>query len=125
MEKWKIQRVEQRRGPSAKILWRFLLLRSYGGGAIIRGENDPGCCPGRLNPKKKANLNMEIYLIHLAVAMIGGLMLSRLTKLVHLPAVTAYLVAGLLLGPFFLGALKVPGLGFTSLEEVESLKIVT
>ena len=68
---------------------------------------------------------METYLICLAVAMIGGLMLSRVTKLMHLPAVTAYLVAGLLLGPFCLGALKVPGLGFNSLEQVETLGIIT
>ena len=45
---------------------------------------------------------METYLICLAVALIGGLMLSRLTKLIHLPAVTAYLMSGLLLGPFYL-----------------------
>ena len=68
---------------------------------------------------------METYLICLAVAMVGGLMLSRLTKMMHLPAVTAYLVAGLLLGPFFLGALKLPGLGFNSLEQVESFGVVT
>ena len=61
---------------------------------------------------------MEIYLICLAVALIGGLMLSRLTKRLHLPAVTAYLVAGLVLGPFLLGRLGVPGLGFQSLEGV-------
>ena len=68
---------------------------------------------------------METYLICLAAAMVGGLMLSRVTKLMNLPAVTAYLVAGLLLGPFALGALKVPGLGFNSLEQVESFSIVT
>ena len=68
---------------------------------------------------------MEIYLICLAVAMVGGLMLSRLTKLMHLPAVTAYLVAGLLLGPYVLGGLQFPGLGFNSLEQVEGLSIVT
>ena len=68
---------------------------------------------------------METYLICLAAALVGGLMLSRVTKLMHLPAVTAYLVAGLLLGPFALGALKVPGLGFNSLEQVESFSIVT
>ena len=61
---------------------------------------------------------MEIYLIGLAVAMVGGLMLSRLTRLIHLPAVTAYLVAGLLLGPFCVGALQVQGLGFNSLAQV-------
>ena len=68
---------------------------------------------------------MEIYLICLAFALIGGLMLSRLTKLLNLPAVTAYLVAGLLLGPFALGRLNVPGLGFQTLEQVELMGIVT
>ena len=68
---------------------------------------------------------MEIYLICLASALIGGLMLSRLTKLLNLPAVTAYLVAGLLLGPFGLGRLNVPGLGFQTLEQVELMGIVT
>ena len=52
-------------------------------------------------------------------------MLSRLAKLLNLPAVTAYLVAGLLLGPFVLGRLHIPGLGFQSSEQVETLNIVT
>ena len=68
---------------------------------------------------------MEIYLVCLACALIGGLMLSRLTKLLNLPAVTAYLVAGLLLGPFGLGGLGIPGFGFQSLEQVELLGIIT
>ena len=68
---------------------------------------------------------METYLICLAAALIGGLMLSRLTKLLNLPAVTAYLVAGLLLGPFCVGALGLPGLGFNSLEQVEGMRIIT
>ena len=68
---------------------------------------------------------METYLICLAVALVGGLMFSRVTKLLHLPAVTAYLVAGLLLGPFCLGALSLPGLGFNSLEQVEGMSIIT
>ena len=68
---------------------------------------------------------METYLICIAVALVGGLMMSRLTKLVNLPAVTAYLVAGLLLGPFFLGRLGVSGLGFNALEQVEGMKIIT
>lgn len=68
---------------------------------------------------------METYLICLASALIGGLMLSRLTKKLNLPAVTAYLVAGLLLGPFALGSLNIPGLGFQSLEQVELMGIVT
>ena len=51
-------------------------------------------------------------------------MLSRVAKLLKLPAVTAYLVAGILVGPYALGALGVSGLGFTSMEDVESYSIV-
>ena len=68
---------------------------------------------------------METYLICLAAALIGGLMLSRVTKLLNLPAVTAYLVSGLLLGPFCIGRLNIPGFGFNSLEQVESLHVIT
>lgn len=53
-------------------------------------------------------------LFSLAVALFAGLLLSRLAKLVQLPAVTAYLVAGVLIGPFCLGAFGVEGLGFTA-----------
>ena len=68
---------------------------------------------------------MQTGLVCLAIAVIGGLLMSRLTKLLKLPAVTAYLVAGLLLGPFVIGKLLVPGLGFNSLEQVESFSILT
>ena len=68
---------------------------------------------------------METYLICIAVALVGGLMLSRLMKKLNLPAVTAYLVAGLFLGPFLLGRLNLPGFGFHSLEQVESLHVLT
>ena len=68
---------------------------------------------------------MESVLICLAVAVIGGLLMSRLTKRLNLPAVTAYLVAGILVGPFCLGALNIPGLGFQSLEQVEGMNLLT
>ena len=48
-----------------------------------------------------------------------------MAKKFQLPAVTAYLVAGLLMGPFIVGAIGVPGLGFNSLHQVEGLRIVT
>ncbi len=67
---------------------------------------------------------METSLICLSVATIGGLLMSRLTKLLKLPAVTAYLVAGLALGPYCLGALGIPGFGFGSMEEIEKLSIL-
>lgn len=67
---------------------------------------------------------MEI-LLSLSIALFAGLMLSRLAKLVKLPAVTAYLVTGVLIGPWCLGSFGVKGLGFTSEEEIKSLTIIS
>ncbi len=64
-------------------------------------------------------------LLSIAVAMFAGLMMSRVVKPLKLPAVTGYLIAGLLIGPFVLGALGMDGLGFTSLKKVEGLKIIS
>lgn len=61
----------------------------------------------------------------LSIALIAGLLMSRITKLIGLPAVTAYLVAGILVGPFFLGRLGIDGIGFTSEASVESFKIIS
>lgn len=66
---------------------------------------------------------MEI-LLSLSIALIVGLLLSRLTKKLDLPAVTAYLVAGIIVGPYCLGALGVNGLGFNTMEEVHSFSII-
>ncbi|MBE6809759.1 MAG: sodium:proton antiporter [Ruminococcaceae bacterium] len=52
-------------------------------------------------------------------------MLSRVAKKLKLPAVTAYLVAGVLIGPFALGALGIEGLGFTSHENVKSFSLLS
>ena len=62
-------------------------------------------------------------LLTLSIALFAGLMLSRLAKLLKLPAVTAYLVAGILVGPFCLGLIGVPGLGFVE-GSVENFKIL-
>jgi len=66
---------------------------------------------------------MEI-LLSLSIALFSGLMLSRLAKLAKLPAVTAYLVAGVLIGPYLLGAFGVEGLGFVSMENVKGLSLL-
>ncbi len=68
---------------------------------------------------------MQQILLSLAIALFAGLMLSRLAKLCQLPAVTAYLVAGILIGPFCLGAFGARGIGFTSLESVKSFSIIS
>ena len=66
---------------------------------------------------------METLLV-LSIALISGLMLSRITKRLDLPAVTAYLVAGILVGPYVLGSLGIPGIGFISMEKVHDFSIV-
>ena len=60
----------------------------------------------------------------LSIALLAGLLLSRLAKLLKLPAVTAYLVAGILVGPYCLGAFQISGLGFTSKTDIESVSIL-
>ncbi len=69
-------------------------------------------------------IEMQI-LLSLSLALFAGLMLSRLAKLAGLPAVTAYLVAGVLIGPFLLGRIGIDGLGFTSLANVHSFGIIS
>lgn len=63
-------------------------------------------------------------LLALSVALFAGLMLSRVAKKVQLPAVTAYLVAGILIGPYLLGSFGVKGLGFISMEDIDSFGII-
>ena len=73
----------------------------------------------------KEEKNVKETLSCLAIALIVGLLMSRLAKILHLPAVTAYLVGGLLIGPFCIGALGINGIGFNSLEQVEGMSIIT
>ena len=68
-----------------------------------------------------------LILLNTAFTLLAGLMLTRLTKLLHLsfPDVTVYLVTGLLVGPYCLGKLGITGIGFQSFEEVQSLSILS
>ena len=68
--------------------------------------------------------NMEI-LLGVAIALLAGILMTRLFKPLNLPDVTAFLIAGVLLGPYCIGALGVPGLGFTSGEELEALDLIS
>ena len=62
-------------------------------------------------------------LLSLSIALLTGLLLSRLAKLVKLPAVTAYLVAGVIIGPFILGSLDIEGIGITR-SQIEGFTII-
>lgn len=48
---------------------------------------------------------MTNVLLALSIAMAMGLLMSRFIKLIHLPDVTGYLIAGLLVGPYVLGVM--------------------
>lgn len=64
-------------------------------------------------------------LLSLSIALFAGLMMTRVVKPLKLPAVTAYLVAGVLVGPYVLGRLGIPGIGFTSYENVEEFGLIS
>ncbi len=63
-------------------------------------------------------------LMSLSICLFAGLVLSRVAKLMKLPAVTAYLVAGILVGPYLLGSFGVPGLGFISMEDIKTYELI-
>ncbi len=70
-------------------------------------------------------------LMPIAIALTAGLLLSRLVKKFKLPAVTGYLIAGVLIGPYCLGALvnllglAEYGLGFATEEAVEANSVLS
>lgn len=64
-------------------------------------------------------------LLSVSIALLAGLLMTRLFKPFKLPAVTAYLIAGVLIGPYCIGALGIEGLGFNSLEQVSNLGLVS
>ena len=64
-------------------------------------------------------------LLNIAIALLAGLLMTRVFNLWHLPDVTAFLTAGLLIGPCCLGRAGIHGLGFPTYEEVESLGLLS
>ena len=64
-------------------------------------------------------------LLSLSVAILAGLLMTRVAKPLKLPSVTAYLVAGVLIGPYCLGLLGIEGLGFATQEDVDSLSLIS
>lgn len=64
-------------------------------------------------------------LLCISIALGAGLIMSRVTKPLGLPSVTAYLVAGILVGPYCLGRLGIGGIGFTSADNVKEFEIIS
>ena len=61
--------------------------------------------------------------LSLSIALLAGLLLSRVVKKVQLPAVTGYLISGILIGPFCLGIFGISGLGITA-EQIEGFGLI-
>lgn len=64
-------------------------------------------------------------LLSVSVAILAGLLMTRVIHPLKLPDVTAYLMAGVLIGPYCLGAMHIDGLGFVSAEAVGRLSLVS
>ena len=63
-------------------------------------------------------------LLSLSIALLAGILMSRVVKLFKLPAVTAYLIAGIIIGPFLLGSFNIDGIGITA-SELDGLRILS
>jgi Kef-type K+ transport system membrane component KefB len=51
--------------------------------------------------------------------------MSRVVKIFKLPAVTGYLIAGILIDPYCLGALGVKGIGFVDMENIKTYTLLS
>lgn len=87
-------------------------------------ELQPDDCRRKLLKERKALFIMQI-LLSVSVAMLTGLLVTRVFKPLKLPTVTAYLIAGVLIGPYCLGALHISGFGFTSADEVARMDLIS
>lgn len=69
---------------------------------------------------------MEVgsILLSISIALIAGLASNRLIKLVHLPNVTAYLIVGILLGPYLIGLFIPKYEGILTEEMISSFSII-
>lgn len=64
-------------------------------------------------------------LLSVSVALLAGLLMTRLFKPLKLPSVTAYLIAGVLIGPYCAGSFGFDGVGFNSADAVSKLSLVS
>lgn len=63
--------------------------------------------------------------ISIAIAMFAGVLMTRITKIFNMPDVTAYLIAGILIGPCCLGRLGIEGLGFVTYDAISELDLIS
>lgn len=63
-------------------------------------------------------------LLNIAFALLAGLMMTRIFKKWNLPDVTAFLIAGVIIGPFVIGRFGSGDFGFSSYEEVAKYDVI-
>ena len=105
----------------------FLLTKSPLGDIISRYAKI-----GQNSPRHTERLIMDHVQILLSVSVcaLAGLLMSRICKLLKLPAVTGYLIAGILVGSFCLGGITLPGgyhLGFgaSDFSDITALSLIS
>ena len=64
-------------------------------------------------------------LLSVSIALLTGLLMTRIFRTFKLPAVTAYLIAGVLIGPYGIGAFGIEGLGFNTMDSVSQLSAIS
>ena len=99
-------------------MWRFFRLKFF-----------PKVLFCHVFPDRKQFVYLEgdrvSSLFTLSICLIVGLMVSRPAKKLGLPTVTAYLVAGIILGPYCNGALGIANLGFASSESISAYSAIS
>ncbi len=80
---------------------------------------------GVVSKRNRGCLIIMYKLLSVSIAMLAGLLMTRPAKKLRLPSVTAYLVAGVLIGPYCLGRLGISGIGFPSMADVDQLSLLS
>lgn len=72
-------------------------------------------------------MSTSLLLLQISFALIVGLLMTRAFKYlkINLPDVTAYLISGIIIGPYVIGKLGIDGFGLISMDEVERLSVIS
>lgn len=81
--------------------------------------------PIALSASATGTSSLATTLFSLSIAIFAGLLMSRVVKVLKLPAVTGYLIAGILIGPYCLGSLDIKGMGFIDHNDVTAYNILS
>lgn len=101
------------------------MIYNYIGFKFYSSTQKTGRNPCFLLGKLRKKMKVMNTLLSVSIALLAGLLMTRAFKPLKLPAVTAYLIAGVLIGPYCLGALGIGGLGFANSKAVSGLSFIS